>query len=329
MLRSVLEMVSPGGKHGKLTILIFHRVLSEPDPLFPFEMHASRFDQICGWIKSWFRVLPLDKAVEHLKGGTLPARSLAITFDDGYADNYEVAAPILKRHGLSATFFIATGYLDGGRMWNDTIIEAIRKSRVSTISLGDLGIFPNHPTAIPLESIEDKQKAIDILVGKVKYVAGPERDQLASAIARQCAVEPPTHIMMKSSQVIAMRQLGMGIGAHTVSHPILATLDASEVRREISESKTYLESLLQEDIKLFAYPNGKPDQDYLARDPEIIRELGFDAAFTTAWGAVDSQSDMMQLPRFTPWDRNRLPFGSRLIRNLLQNNRQRHTQVAH
>ncbi len=72
-----------------------------------------------GWVKTWFNVMPLDAAVNALKKRNLPARAMAITFDDGYADNQVTALPILKQHGLSATFFIATGYLDGGRMWNE------------------------------------------------------------------------------------------------------------------------------------------------------------------------------------------------------------------
>ena len=130
LLKALFHLMSPGGARARLSVLIFHRVLPEPDPLFPDEMHARRFDVLCGWLTSWFKVLPLDEAVARLKAGTLPARAVCITFDDGYADNHHVALPILRRHGLVATFFIATGFLDGGRMWNDTVIEAIRACKM-------------------------------------------------------------------------------------------------------------------------------------------------------------------------------------------------------
>jgi hypothetical protein len=97
-----------------------------------------------------------------------------------------------------------------------------------------------------------------------------------------------------------MRDAGMLIGAHTVTHPILARLNADAVLSEARESKQFLESLIQERVGLFAYPNGKPDVDYRAADAEIIRGLDFDAAVTTAWGVADVQCDRMQLPRFTP-----------------------------
>jgi peptidoglycan/xylan/chitin deacetylase (PgdA/CDA1 family) len=108
----------------------------------------------------------------------------------------------------------------------------------------------------------------------------------------------------------------MEIGAHTVMHPILAKLDDSVARDEISGSKQFLENLLDAPVRLFAYPNGKPQLDYSAASIRIVRRLGFDAAFTTAWGAARSDTDRFELPRFTPWDRDRLRFGLRLAANL-------------
>jgi peptidoglycan/xylan/chitin deacetylase (PgdA/CDA1 family) len=125
--------------------------------------------------------------------------------------------------------------------------------------------------------------------------------------------------MMTSEQVVEMRRSGMSIGAHTVTHPILAKLQAWDVRKEISESKQSLESILKDEITLFAYPNGRPDLDFQIKDAVIVKELGFKAAVTTTWGVAKTDSDLMQLPRFTPWDKTRLFFGARLIKNIFQN----------
>jgi peptidoglycan/xylan/chitin deacetylase (PgdA/CDA1 family) len=124
-LRVPLRLLSPGGARGRLSILIFHRVLAAPDPLFPAELDLRSFEERMRWIRGWFSVLPLDDAVVALARGTLPDRALAITFDDGYADNVTVALPILLRLRLHATFFIASAYLDGGTMWNDRVIDAV------------------------------------------------------------------------------------------------------------------------------------------------------------------------------------------------------------
>jgi len=297
MLKPLFQLASPAGARARLSVLIFHRVLPEPDPLFPDEMDARRFDALCGWLKSWFNVLPLDQAAAQLKAGTLPARAACITFDDGYADNCHVAMPILQRHSLTATFFIATGFLDGGRMWNDTIIETVRRRA-------------------DLSTNADREAAITTLINQIKYLPVAERVATTEALAQKAQVQLPTNLMMTSADVKAMRQAGMQIGAHTVSHPILARLSRAEAAKEIGDSKRYLEELLGERISLFAYPNGKPGEDYSPESVDVVRSLGFDAAVSTQWGASRCGDDVLQIKRFTPWDKTRWRFGVRLLRNL-------------
>lgn len=308
-VRPLLNLMSPASSRARLSVLIFHRVLPEPDALFPDEMDSRRFDAVCGWLKQWFNVLPLDLAVRALVAGTLPARACCITFDDGYADNLHIATPILKKHGLSATFFIASGFLDGGRMWNDTVIEAVRGCRLPSLNLGERGEFA-------LGSHVARRHAIDALIGQLKYLPAVERLQATEDIAVRAEVVPPSDLMLSSDELRTLRASGMVIGAHTVSHPILARLDVEQSRAEIRDGQMALQELLGERVGLFAYPNGKPGSDYLPQHPDIVRDLGFDAAVSTAWGAADAQTDRYQIPRFTPWDRSRMKFGLRLLRNL-------------
>lgn len=314
MLRNLFQLISPTGARGRLSILIFHRVLPKPDPLFPEEIDAERFDRLCGWIKQWFQVLPLNRAMQDLETGRLPARALSITFDDGYADNHDVALPILQRHGLSATFYIATGFLDGGRMWNDSVIESVRQSKLPVLDME--GSFASALGRFDLGSVALRRAAIDKVIGSIKYKPIEERSAWVQAVAERSGAPLPSNLMMTSAQVKALHRAGMQIGAHTVSHPILARLSRDEARREIAGSKESLEHLLGERVGLFAYPNGKPGADYNDDSVAIVRELGFDSAVSTAWGAARQTVDRFQIPRFTPWDRTRLRFGARLLRNL-------------
>ncbi|MBK9705054.1 MAG: polysaccharide deacetylase family protein [Betaproteobacteria bacterium] len=308
-VKNAMGLLSPSGVRARLSILIFHRVLPAPDPIFPDEVDAAFFDELLGWLKSWLNVLPLDHAVDALRTGTLPARAMAITFDDGYADNRTIALPILKRHGLSATFFVATGYLDCGRMWNDTIIEAIRGSEAQRLELDNIrGLEASQLQSLPIGSVLEKRAAIQAILSRIKYFSSSEREAASRLIAEQCNVDLPDNLMMTTHQVVEMRRAGMLIGAHTMSHPILAKLEPVEVRKEISGSKKFLESILEEEVSLFAYPNGRPGLDFQTRDAAIVKELGFKAAVTTAWGVTRTDSDLMQLPRFTPWDKSRLLF---------------------
>jgi peptidoglycan/xylan/chitin deacetylase (PgdA/CDA1 family) len=316
MLNRVLGWMSPNGSRARLSVLIFHRVLPAQDPLFPDEVDADRFNEICGWLKDWFNILPLDEAIARLKAGTLPTRAACITFDDGYADNCQIALPILQKHGLTAAFFIATGYLNGGRMWNDTVIEAVRRTALDEFPLHDLlgSSFAN----VRVNSVEEKRSAIAALIDRIKYEPVAQRDELTGRLAQVARVSPPVDLMMTSDQLRAMRLTGMVIGAHTVSHPILAKLDRATARAEIAQGKLFLEDVLGERIGLFAYPNGRPQVDYTEESVAVVRELGFDAALSTRWAASSSSTDMFQIPRFTPWDRARLKFGGRMAANLLR-----------
>ena len=311
VLKSVAGWLSPAGSSARLSVLIFHRVLPAQDPLFPDEMHAHHFDAVCGWLKQWFNVLPMDAAVRHLKAGSLPARAACITFDDGYADNHHVAMPILQRHGMTATFFIATGFLDGGRMWNDTIIESIRACNQPVLDLSSLALGHH-----AIGSISEKKSAIANLIEKIKYLSIQERIDVTEKIAQCAGVQLPHDLMMTSNEVKAMRHGGMQIGAHTMSHPILARLTDAQARQEIEGSKNFLEDLLSERVGLFAYPNGKPGEDYIPQNVAMVRSLDFDAAVSTACGTNGASDDLFQMRRFTPWDQGKLRFGVRMLANL-------------
>lgn len=315
MGKGLFTLLTPAGQRARLSILIFHRVLAQPDPLMPGEVDAAIFDIICGWVAEWFQVLPMGEAVERLGRGDLPARAMVISFDDGYADNHDIAMPILQRHGLVATFYVSTGFLDGGRMWNDTVIEAVRACKGPELALTHLGL--DGLTQLPVADDHQRRDAIRLLLGSLKYRPVHERQQLVQAVADAAEALLPDGLMMRSDQVKAMRRAGMTVGAHTVSHPILLKLAAEDARREIDESRQFLEGLLGEPIRHFAYPNGVPGRDQSDETAAIVRTLGFDSAVTTGWGAARTGDDCFQLPRFTPWDRSRFKFGARLARNLL------------
>ena len=126
-LRMVASTLSPAGKNARLSIAIYHQVKEEDDELLGVSASAPIFDLQVEYFSKYFNVLPLHEAVQRLQDGTLPSRAACITFDDGYADNEAVALPILQKHGVSATFFVATGFINGGIMWNDVMVNSSSK----------------------------------------------------------------------------------------------------------------------------------------------------------------------------------------------------------
>ncbi|MCX7111466.1 MAG: polysaccharide deacetylase family protein [Proteobacteria bacterium] len=314
LYRTIGNILSPQGEQARLSILIYHRVLPDPDPLFPYEVTAEIFDKQLTELNNVFNVIPLDEAIARLKTCSLPSRSLCITFDDGYADNVDIALPILKRHKVNASFFIATAYLNGGRMFNDTIIHAIRHSRDTQIDLTSYGLGKYN-----LETLEAKHRAIHSILNHVKYLPVEKRDDTAEMLADLISnIPPPTCLMMNTNQLKELNDSGMTIGGHTVRHPILSKLNTVAMRYEIAEGRDYLEAVLGIKVSFFAYPNGKPGIDYLPEQVDMLRKMGFQAALSTQWGTANRNNDIFQLPRFTPYAKNIFRFTPMLLQNMMR-----------
>lgn len=311
MLGLLTGFVSPAGPRARLSAFIFHRVPALPDPLLPDEPDARAFDDLLTWITRQFNVLEPRSACERLLGQCLPERAAIITFDDGYRDNAQVALPILQRHGVSAAFFIATGFLDGGTMFNDRVIEAVRGARAQSVASGIEGIG-----TLDLSSLVARRAAIGRLLAAVKYLPPAARDAAVSRLEDRLGAAPHAALMMSSGQVRALHDAGMAVGGHTRSHPILAGLTPQQARAEIVDGRNDLADILGEMPALFAYPNGRRGRDWGPMHPEMVRDAGFAFAFTTEPGAADASAAPLALPRFTPWGRNRLVFGWRALQAL-------------
>lgn len=308
--RLLSTLGSPGGRSGNLTVLFFHRVFAQPDLLMPGEATAHNFDTILGWLQSQFKLLPLEEAVRRIAEGTLPPAAAAISFDDGYRDNHDVAVPLLLRRGIPATFFIASGFLDGGLMWNDGIAEAVRHTTQTELALPEWDL-----PSLPLGNWPERSHAVGTLLHKLKYLPPDERDRAVRTVQAACRTAVPTDLMMTSEQVRSLHQQGFGIGGHTCHHPILTSLPDVEAQREISQGRADLQACVDSAIPLFAYPNGRLAKDYDQRHREMARRAGFTAAFTTEPGVCHRGSDPWAMPRFTPWDRGEIGFRFRLARN--------------
>ena len=318
LLRTGSGMLSGRGRNASLLVMIFHRVLPQPDPMMPDEPDAASFAAQMDLVAENFNVLPLREAITRLRDGSLPPRALCITFDDGYANNYEVALPILAARKLPATVFVAAGFLNGGRMFNDTVIETVRGAGV-VIDLEAEGIGK-----FDLTKPGARRAAQREIVTKLKYLSPPDRMREAEALAARLGVKLPSNLMMTDDQVRKLAAAGVEIGAHTMTHPILTRIDADTARREITESKRRLEEILGMPVRSFAYPNGRPGQDYDGTHVKIAKEAGFDLAVSTAWGAATSGSDNFQIPRVAPWDASARRYGMRLMKAY----RQRQFQTA-
>jgi peptidoglycan/xylan/chitin deacetylase (PgdA/CDA1 family) len=296
----------------RLVIFTYHRVLPAPDPVLPNEPTATFFEQQLQWISGALNVLPLPEAAELLAAGRLPPRAACITFDDGYRNNHDVALPLLKRYRLPATFFVATGALEMGAMWNDLIIESVRRcgSRFDLRKF-DLG---DHPIARETE----RAAIVDRTLDAMKYMAVDARFERAREIYEMCCGNELPSLMMTPEMLRSLVKQGHDVGAHTVTHPILTKVDDRRATDEIRKSRDWLTHATGQSPTSFAYPNGRPGVDFDARHCDMVQGAGFTCAVSTAWGCAVRSSNRMALPRFTPWERTRDGFVMRLAKTYVR-----------
>lgn len=310
MLHKLLSLCGRIVGRGKLSILIYHQVFTERDPMRPSEPDAATFAWHMRLLRQYFTPLSLTEASERLKNGTLPANAVCVTFDDGYLNNLTVAAPILKRYQIPATVYVATAFSHGDNMWNDRIMDLCADQLREEVLLAD--------RKVTLGDWYRRRSAAIEIINQFKYL--PVTQRLAAVdelYQRNNATEYPAR-MMTPAQLADLADFGIEVGAHTHNHPILKVLPAEQQRAEMQQSKQLLELWLGKPVQHFAYPNGVLDKDLDQTAINLVNQLGFVTAVVTNWGTSDEQTSLYQLKRFTPWDTNPMRFHSRLVVNLLK-----------
>ncbi|GAA5160681.1 glycosyltransferase [Viridibacterium curvum] len=311
VLQSALSSIFGGGADGALSVLSFHRIPVTKSPHMQQEFDLEEFERILDVLEEECRVLPLDEALDALSRGVLPDRAVALTLDDGYADWREGVVPALYQRGLPATFFIACGQLSGQLLWYERFRTAISVSdnldalkRVfGDLKVDDVWKLPAHDRPFALERV-------------IKYVPSTQREEILAALEALVGVpQPEQSVFLSEADVRAFASMGFSIGAHTFTHPILSRCQLSEARDEIAGSKEYLEGVIKGKVSGFAYPNGKPLQDFDASHVELVRQAGYRYAVSTERGVATRHSARFAIPRFGPWSSGKVS----LLRHLAMN----------
>lgn len=312
LLRTAAGALSPAGRRAQLLVLTYHRIMTEPDPLMPGEADVAAFRTQLEVLRTVYEVLALGEATARLRAGTLPARAACITFDDGYGSNARLGLPVLLEYGLPATFFVATGFLGDGRMFNDTIIETTRRLDAH-VDLSPIGLGER-----VLDTAAARRGLMMEVINLVRHMDPQRRAEWTDAYAAQSPEPLPDDLMMTRAEVAGLTAAGMEVGAHTVHHPILTSVEPAAAQREIAESIRELEQITGAPVRSFAYPNGRPVDDYGPEHVRMVADCGIEQAVSTAWGAARRDSDPLQLPRVSSWDRDPLRFAARLARAYVQ-----------
>jgi peptidoglycan/xylan/chitin deacetylase (PgdA/CDA1 family) len=308
LMRAVARIAYPG-RAAHLPIIVHHRVLETPDPLLPDTIDARTMDDQFEMLSRLFNVVPLDEAVDMAAEGRLPPRAVALTFDDGYRDNIEVALPIMKKYRLPATIYVSTSFLDGGRMFCDTTVEAVRRMPGGEVDLGPFGLGKRE-----IGDMDSRLRVANELTAAVKDKPVAERDELCDRLEHMVGAPLPDDLMMTSDQVRRVSREGITISGHTVNHPNMARTDAETARREIVQNRDDIAALTGRAPRSFAYPFGKPGTDYSNETIALVREAGYSSAVSMSWGVATVDTQRYQLPRFGPAERSDKALFTRMLK---------------
>jgi peptidoglycan/xylan/chitin deacetylase (PgdA/CDA1 family) len=289
-------------------ILYFHRVNDLNDPFFP-AISTALFEQEMRFLQKQYTVVSLSELLDRLKGEcTQPV--VAITFDDGYQDNYHNALPILDRYGLPATIFLTTGSMDAPEpLWFERLALACKKTRREFLDM-EVGAGAR----IWLRTQTERLEANDRIFGLLRSLSDTERRRELANVVLQLGASENGELknrMLTWEQVRHMQPRRINFGAHTVTHPFLSQTTEQEFAWEVSECKRRIEEELQLPVDHFAYPNGR-EEDFGAANKQLIRRAGYRAAVTTIWGTNYSYTDPLELRRGGPWEPNAAQFAYKL-----------------
>ncbi len=281
-----------GGRRG--IILAYHRILpGERLADFPYledlVTGEAAFAAQMDLLARRFRVLPLEEMFDFLREDRpLPSGSVSVTFDDGYADNYTHALPILRRHRLPATVFLATGHVGGARglFWWDEVSRwrAAGKWAIEVEGLGRRA----------LRTLAER----DALLGELKRLPVDDAVRRVRDASDRAGLEPSPEAgkeFLTWDQAREMGREGIELGAHTVSHCLLPRESPERRRREATESRAAIERETGRPCRFFCYPDGAVTDDVAAE----IRSLGFAGAVATGARDVVQEPplDLYRVPR--------------------------------
>lgn len=282
----------------RLLVVNYHRILdaNEENPFDDGVVTCSPavFETQVSYLSRHRTIISMQDFVDFLQnGGGLPSRPTLLTFDDGYADNYRNAFPVLKRYRAPACFYLpANRFLNRRLEWWDHIAFAVKHASQKSTTVQ----FGGAEHSLSLDSPQGREAATDRLIDVAKQTGAHP-----SELYPQLGLEPPPRdlesgeIMGDEDVLSILEEPGFSIGAHSVSHAVLTTLSAEDQEYELAESRRFLVERFGAQVDTFAYPVGD-DSHYDAVSKRAAAKAGYAAAFNFRRKATDI--DLSHVDRF-------------------------------
>jgi peptidoglycan/xylan/chitin deacetylase (PgdA/CDA1 family) len=296
----VLRLASRFGPRG-VAILMYHSVMDDPssaETTLGGIVHSTTvFRGQVELIAKEFSAVSIDDVRLFLRGEKkLPARPVVVTFDDGYADNYQVANGILNSFGKSAVFYVTVDCIERQRLpWPSLLRHAFLATQKKSWTLEEGRIRP-------LSTTDQRLQAFARASETCSKLSGIPQDEFVKSVQQQLDVDPSSssQLMMNWEEVRGLMRSGHVIGSHTMTHPNVAHIPESEVHSELAESKRKLENELTRPVVHFSYPCPALQPHWTEHTVTATRESGYETAVTTNGGIVRRHDDPLSLRRIRP-----------------------------
>jgi peptidoglycan/xylan/chitin deacetylase (PgdA/CDA1 family) len=290
---------------GGALILAYHRVSQAEQDYYEVCVRPEYFVEHMEIVRKYAHPISFSELVQHLRNGSVPAKSIVVSFDDGYADTLYQAKPTLEKYAIPATVFVCTGYA-GKEFWWDELDRLVRLSRAEVgtlcLDLGQSRFVWNQSDASPEAGLAARNKFRQALYDFLLASDVENQKHAMNMIRSWSGVSSFEMLNARSMSHEELLQLADGglieLGAHTRHHPMLARLSRERQREEITGSKTDLEGLLGRRVEGFAYPNGIATESA----QRIVREASFSHACISEPGLIRDNHSVYQIPRFWPQD---------------------------
>jgi len=269
-----------------LLVINYHRIGNAEETSYDsgtFGPTAEQFDWEMGYVKARFNCITLEEALAMATGEAPVGSSLLITFDDGNIDNYQTAFPILRAHGLQATFFLPTSFIGTQRLpWWDSIAYMVKHSRQDSFKIQ----YPQ-PAEFRIDRANPATTVFQLLLfcsNQATTNYAPLIDELETVCDCARPNGSSERCFLNWDEVREMQAAGMSFGSHTHNHEVLSGLPLEGQRAELRESRAILERELGRAVNILAYPVGRP-YTFNADTRIALEECGYRAAFSFYGGA--------------------------------------------
>lgn len=293
---------------GGALILGYHRISQtsgDVGDIYEVNVSPENFAEHLEVLSKFTHPVSLSKLVQHLQAGSLPPKSVAVTFDDGYTDNLYIARPLLEKYEIPATIFICTGYAGKEFWWDELdrlIISSTADLGVLHLQVGESRFQQDQPATSPdtesAEKMSLRRQFRDELYHFLLKLDVEDQSQAMQVIRNWSGLWPHesfAHRAMNHAELLQLAVDGLvELGSHTRNHPMLPHLSYERQKDEIVSGKRDLEELLGRQVAGFAYPNGRATADA----KHIVCEAGFAYACTSLHDVVRPGSDLYDLTRF-------------------------------